>query len=390
MKIKSHSHFTDMSSHVRVFAIALALATVPTSACADRTTTSTALRAWTVSDVPLLEVNADDSSGLIAIGAAAHVTRLPDGGVLVSDRGLHSLRFFGPDGRFVRSVGRQGPGPGEFEYIRVANRCGDSLFVEDIVSRRVNVYALNGSLKRTLATTVFGGGTEAFSSACNLAGFFVHHAWNRFDPATRGRHRDQVAVWLTSPANRRIADLDSVGGPEFVGLGDGGGRALLGRTPHLAIGRLHAYVGSADGGLITVYNLDGSHAGVRQVPFAEVKTTEEDLERAKRLDTLGQSATEQAQTRQGWTLDTPPSTLPGYDALIVDSADHLWVRRYPVAGDNNTEWIVFSPGGELEARVSLPAVLTVHEIGQNHIAGIVLDPVTGEHAVQVLSLSRSP
>ncbi len=378
-----------MSSRVRLFAIALPLATVLISACADRTLTSDSLASWTVRDVPLLEVNADDSFGLIAIGAAAHVTRLPDGGVLISDRGLHSLRIFGPDGRFLRAIGRQGAGPEEFEYIRVANRCGDSLFVEDIVTRRVHVYSLDGSLGRTLSTSAFGGGTEAYRTACNADGFFVHHAWNRFDPTIRGRHRAPVAVWLTSPANERIAELDSVGGPDFVGLGDGGGRALLGRTPHVAIGRRHAYVGSADGGLIAVYNLDGSSAGVRQLPYAEVKTTEDDLERAKRLDTLGQNAAEQAQTRQGWELDTPPSTLPSYDALIVDSADYLWVRRYPLAVDDHAEWIVFGPTGELEAKVLLPAVSTVHEIGQDFIAGIVLDPVTGEHAVRVLSLSRS-
>jgi hypothetical protein len=288
-------------------------------------------------------------------------------------------------------VGRQGSGPGEFEYIRVAQRCGDSLFVDDIVLRRVTVHALDGTIGRALNTSEFAGGTEAYRSACNASGQFVHHAWNRFDPTRLGRHRVPVAVWLSSADGARRTELGNVGGPEFVGRANGAGRALLGRTPQLALGRHHAYVGDADSGVVRVYTLDGVPAGVRRLPDnVDLRASDADIERAKRLDSLGQTATEQAQTREEWTLDTPPATLPAYDALLVDADDHLWVRRYPRAGLPETPWIVFAPDGAHVATVSLPAVLTVHEIGDDYIAGIVQDPFTGTHAVRVLKLTRRP
>ncbi len=379
-----------MPARARLVALTLfTAAPLLCSACNERAAPADERISWTIEPIPLLEISDDDPGGEVQLGAAAHVTRLPDGGVLVSDRGLHSLRFFGPDGRFRRSVGRQGSGPGEFEYIRVAYRCSDSLFVEDIVGRRVTVYALDGTLARTLSTSEFAGGTDAYHSACNGHGVFVHHAWGRFDPTTRGRHREPVAVWLTSAAGARVAALDSVAGQEYVGVGNGAPRALLRRTPHLAIGRRHVYVGSADSGAVQVYTLDGTPAGVRTLPHADLRASPADLERAKRLDTLGQDAATQAQTRSDWALDTPPSTLPAYDALIVDYDDHLWVRRHPVAGQKATPWIVFDPDGAHVATVALPAILTVHEIGRDYIAGIVLDPETGRHAVRVVALSRS-
>ncbi len=370
--------------------LAFTAATMLCSACIERTPLVDELPEWTVNPIPLLDISDDDPDGEVVLGVAAFVTRMPNGGVLVDDRGLHALRFFGANGRFQRAVGRPGSGPGEFEYIRVAYRCGDSLLVEDIVTRRVMLYGLDGTLERTMSTSEFAGGTDAYHSACNADGLFVHHAWGRFDPARRGRQRDPVAVWLTSSAYTRVAELDSVGGVEYVGVGDGATRALLRRTPHLAIGRRHVYVGIADTGVVQVYTLDGTPAGVRTLPNTDLRATPADLERAKRLDTLGQNAAEQAQTRSVWELDTPPSTMPAYDALIVDLDDHLWVRRHPVAGRELTPWIVFNPDGAHVATVALPAIFTVHEIGRDYVAGIVLDPDTGRHAVRVAALGRSP
>jgi hypothetical protein len=381
-----------MLFRTRRISLALVLTTpLLCSACSEPTPPVSEPTAWTVDSRPLLEIRDDDLRGEVLLGVAEYVTRLPDGGVLIADRGLHSLRFFSPDGRFQRAVGRQGSGPGEFEYIRRANRCGDSLFVEDVVGQRVGVYTLDGTLARTATTREFGGGAPAFTSACNANGVFVHLAFGgQFDPSKRGRHREPVAVWLSSTARGRIAELGSVPGHEYVGMGDGTVRGLLRRTQQIAIGREYVYVGSADSGVVNVYTLDGAPAGVRRLPDTDLRATAADIERAKRLDSMGQSAEEQAYTRAGWALDQPPATLPAYDAMLVDSEGYLWVRRYPLAGDTHTPWIVFDQQGEHVVTVALPAMLTVHEIGSDYVAAIELDPETGTHAVKVLTLKRAP
>lgn len=377
-----------MRTRARLFLTVILAAPLIGSACLERSSALAEVPFWTIDATPLLEITDDDPDGEVVLGNAVHVTRRPDGGLLVSDQGLHSLRLFSSDGRFQRAVGRQGAGPGEFEFIRQALRCGDSLFVEDIVTRRVTVHSLDGTITRAMSTSEFAGGTEAFRSACNAEGVFVHHAWNRFDPTVRGRRRTPLSVWITSAARDLRVALPDVDGPESVGFGTGAARALLGRTPQLGIGRRHVYVGAADSGVVEVYALDGTPAGTRRLPESDLRVTAADLARAKRIDSLGQDATMQKETRRVWELDTPPSRRPAYDAIIVDKDEHLWVRRYPAAGKDNTPWIVFSPDGVHVATVVMSAALTVYEVGQDYVSGIVRDPDSGRHAVVVLSLNR--
>ncbi len=377
-----------MRTRARRFLTGVWAAPLIGSACLERSSALAEVPFWTIDTTPLLEITDDDPDGEVVLGNAVHVTRRPDGGLLVTDQGLHSLRLFSSDGRVQRAVGRQGLGPGEFEFIRQALRCGDSLFVEDIVTRRVTVHSLDGTITRAMSTSAFAGGTEAFRSACNAEGLFVHHEWNRFDPTVRGRRRTPLSVWITSAAGDRRVALPDVDGPESVGFGTGAGRALLGRTPQLGIGRRHVYVGAADSGVVEVYALDGTPAGTRRLPESDLRVTAADLARAKRIDSLGQDATMQKETRRIWEFDTPPSTRPAYDAFIVDTDEHLWVRRYPAAGKDNTPWIVFSPDGVHVATVMMSAALTVYEVGQDYVAGIVRDPDSGRHAVVVLSLNR--
>lgn len=367
----------------------VAAASLVSAACRDGAPTAE-LATWTVDPAPLLDISDDDPGGDVVLGEAVHVARLPDGGVLVSDRGLHALRFFDAEGRFVRAVGRKGTGPGEFEYLATTWRCGDSLFVEDIGAARVSVHALDGTQRRAMPTAEFAGGTDAFSSACNADGRFVHHGWYPYREEEIGRQRSPVPVWLASADGSDRVELGEVAGPEYGAYGYGAGPALLGRTPQLAIGRRAVYVGTADSGVVSVFSLAGEPVGVRQLPGSPRRVTEADLERAKRLDSMGQSALQQRQTREEWALDTPPAFLPAYDALVVDSDDHLWVRRHPAANEERVEWIVFDADGAHVATVPLPALLTVHDIGRDYIAGIVQDPFTGTHAVRVLTLTRRP
>jgi len=367
----------------------VAAASLVSAACRDDA--PTAERAtWTVDPAPLLDISDDDAGGEVVLGEAVHVARLPDGGVLVSDRGLHALRFFDAEGRFVRAVGRKGTGPGEFEYLATTWRCGDSLFVEDIGAARVTVHALDGTQRRAMPTAAFAGGTDAFSSACNADGRFVHHGWYPYREEEIGRQRSPVLVWLASADGSDRVELGEVAGPEYGAYGYGAGPALLGRTPQLAIGRRAVYAGTADSGVVQVFSLTGQPAGVRRLPGSLGRVTEADLERAKRLDSMGQSALQQRQTREEWALDTPPAFLPAYDALVVDADDHLWVRRHPSANEERVEWIVFDADGAHVATVPLNPLLTVHDIGRDYIAGIVQDPFSGTHAVRVLSLTRRP
>jgi hypothetical protein len=49
-------------------------------------------------------------------GSVGGVVQLNDGSVWVGDTHLHAIRVYATDGEYLRQIGREGEGPGEFEY----------------------------------------------------------------------------------------------------------------------------------------------------------------------------------------------------------------------------------------------------------------------------------
>ncbi len=169
----------------------------------------------------------------------------------------------------------------------------------------------------------------------------------------------------------------------------GSGPHPLGKEPAVAIGRERAYVGLADSFVVRVFALDGTPLGALRTADGDLRTTPADIARFKRLDTLGQPPTRRAQLVREWDLVEFPTTVPAYDRLLVDARDHLWVRRYPRGDAASVEWLVFAPDGAPVARIDLPEALTVFEIGETYVAGVLIDPAFGGHTVRVYSLRRS-
>jgi len=76
---------------------------------------------------PLLQIGgaADGPSGFAFIKG---VVRLSDGSIAVANQRPSEIRIFDASGRFVRSLGRNGTGPGEFNRVLFRLlRSGDTL-----------------------------------------------------------------------------------------------------------------------------------------------------------------------------------------------------------------------------------------------------------------------
>ena len=79
----------------------------------------------------------------------------------VVDGGAHCIRVFDLHGSIVRTVGRRGTGPGEFNYPSHIDRAGDRLLVADSGNFRVQILDLDGGCLQTIGQKGNGAGDFA-------------------------------------------------------------------------------------------------------------------------------------------------------------------------------------------------------------------------------------
>jgi hypothetical protein len=152
--------------------LALPLVAACGDGASDRAATdeTAAAAQWTIDTTPRLRLTQQDT---ITFEGVQGITVLPDGGVVVASYVSNTLRYFDANGAYVRSVGREGKGPGEFQTITAFSRYGDSIAVMDLdeVSQH---FTLDGQYVRT-DTRPTGGGRPLghFGSRERVLGRFL-------------------------------------------------------------------------------------------------------------------------------------------------------------------------------------------------------------------------
>ena len=102
--------------------------------------------AW-VAGEPELQIGVVDGEPAYQFQSPGHAALLASGEILVAEGGANELRVFDEAGRHVRSFGRSGSGPGEFEFLSDFQLLdADSILVVDYNARRVSVFAPQGDL----------------------------------------------------------------------------------------------------------------------------------------------------------------------------------------------------------------------------------------------------
>jgi hypothetical protein len=100
---------------------------------------------WVLSET--LRIGVPDGEPEYMFGHIDDMGILSDGRIVVADRMAQHLRFFLPDGRWEKTVGRPGSGPGEFGMgsLQVLVGPGDTLLVIDTGNERANKIAPDGT-----------------------------------------------------------------------------------------------------------------------------------------------------------------------------------------------------------------------------------------------------
>ena len=104
---------------------------------------------WRVLEEPAVDIGVLDGDPVYQLFDARDAARLASGEIVIANRGTQELRFYDAAGRFLRSAGREGEGPGEFRSLVSVAVVEDSIFAYDIRLNRISVFESTGRFVRS-------------------------------------------------------------------------------------------------------------------------------------------------------------------------------------------------------------------------------------------------
>ncbi|MGE0158406.1 MAG: hypothetical protein AB7T31_03285 [Gemmatimonadales bacterium] len=365
-------------------------------------------RMWTVDDSAVLSIGHQHAQPEYELFRVTGALRLSDGTLAIANSGTSEIRWYSASGAFLRSSGRQGNGPGEFQQlIGLLPLEDDSVGAGDYALQRMSVYDATGTFVRTVS----------------------QHAVERQILSPIARFADGTLLWATSGfvlagegptrierLSMNVYRLNATGGSaEFVGalpwleqvVGPSGGvrpdgSDAIGRNPRV-FGRSSWLVADAQGWLfadnaapqIEVHAINGALTRIIRWDASPRPVTEEDVQRDLEW-TLARSnrqepAVQERIRRAREAHPAPPDTMPWFGcsgipcpgrSLLLDTDRNLWVQEYrPPAEGLSDRYQVFDSAGIWLGAVTMPTGLEVLSIGSDYVVGRVRDELDVESVV---------
>jgi hypothetical protein len=266
--------------------------------------------------------------------------------VFIYESGEGAIKVFGEDGRFLKTVGRKGQGPGEFAQAGFLGFCPDGrLLVTDFQNRRTSFFGPEGDFLSSYQWTkniaiaflildnasvvqesVFEAGkSRLFLKTYDFAGAEVK-SWGEFVyPETKFMTRGEVAITIGIPHS-----------PRSVLTGD----STLRRVYHCL----------NDSYLIEVFDAEGRIIRKIDRPYERLPFTDADREEYT-ARTSGSAQVAELYKDMPW-----PKVKTVTERMLCDDRGGLWVATNETKDDGGrklTAYDVFDAGGRYDARVWL-------------------------------------
>ena len=293
----------------------------------------------------------DDPNGLFY--RPSSVVAADSGTIYVADNGNKRIQVFGPDGAYIRALGREGQGPGEFASLWRMTIAGDSLVVYDNMMRRISVWTLDGE---HVDDHLLGSSHFLMSVQGLAGGDFISNLLDE-----RGA-QPSFAVARHAISGAELSRLVEVAtGPPFV-IRSGRMTAkeiVLGGIARLDYPQLLEAVGArrtvfvSPGLEYQVLALSERDEALWALRVAWPRPPMPQTEKESRIDRARRSGSGAASVDD---FDWPP--YKAVESLGTDGAGNLYVfPTMPVEGDEPPELRpvdVYSPAGELLAAGVVP------------------------------------
>lgn len=364
-------------SNARTLASATLLAL---SACGGEPDEAGSETSWTVAPTPSLVIGPPTGAFAGDLNDIRDVARLSDGRIVIAD-GAQRLLFFGSDGSYLLSVGREGQGPGEFTglaWIQILD--ADTILAYDTRQRRGALFAGDGVLVGTVAHP---------TSATRLVGRASDGALvvsvQVSPPLVPGAMRPTYVLLHLDAAGEVLDTIASVPGTAIFFNGIEGPNFMGGilRETHFAFGPEELFVATGDRFEVTGIGMTGTHPVRTLRPPASDSTrllSPADVEMA-----FGSERGVEA------VMDLLPGdqTLPMTHEIVLDDVGWIWVEHYSITDTTSSTWSVMDLDSENVVEVEMPPRFRPFQIGPDFVLGVARDTLDVESVV-LYALERLP
>ena len=331
----------------------------------------------TVSAEPTVVIGDDESDENQWFSRLGNLARMSDGSIVAVDRGSNQIRVYDPDGRHLRTMGRQGEGPGEFENgpFQMWIAAGDTIWAGDYFPWRYNVFSAEGEFVRGVhldpqfVPTSMGGGVLD-------NGYTVNSSEKRFRKADFSV-ADTMIVEAHAPDGQLIDTLARIPNGRW-GQADPDHEVLS----TFWLPRLFYAGAKVDAGGSTVALAYGMNTEVRvlddefnlrlivrwtepdrEVTAADVDAWREDyIENRPRPDFSPMAEAHDADISE----DRPVAELfPAISTVMVGRDGRIWVRQYDRPREDRG-WLAFEPDGQFLCHLA-PLTGSVREFGSDDV-----------------------
>jgi len=281
------------------------------------------------------------------------------GEIYVGDMNPAVIKQFGPTGAYVRSIGREGSGPGEFKVPQVATAPG-LLVVHDPGAARTSVFDSAGRFLRSWN-----------SACCNWRGIGVSREGVVAVPSngnpTGPRHPGD-AYFIRYQLDGSLVDTLHIAGPE--GIGDprrwsfesaNGNQYFVPIPLTPAVSMTLEPAGGGVVGWSGAYRFFATRTGLDTTQVVTLETgpvTVTDAQRIRIRDSLvdwyGDGGVDRKATDEAFKLADIPSTAPDFESIAVDGSGNRWVRRVGGASQDSARFDVFDSTGAYLGAVPVP------------------------------------
>ena len=361
---------------------------------------------WKVVDSPLVDVGSKGGEAVYELDQVRGPVRLADGRLAIANAATSEVRLYDASGKHVRSVGRSGSGPGEFQQIAgIWRGPGDSLWVSDLLVRRMTVLDSAAAVGRSYTLGAQGGQIVPTNGKVDFAvptGLFADGSvlgvsqTFTINQQRQGVYRDSVSVIRYGPDGAVQDTLGRFPGAEMeqiqMNIGPQSISAPtpvpLGKQTAVAVGTSRVFVVQNNAWEVELRGLDGSLQILTRSPAkagsitpsdvaAHRKELLEQMEGQQMLRSMPEAIKKQFTAR----IDNAkyPATFPFFASLLADEEGNLWAQEAVAPTVKAQRYAVVDSTGRWLGVVTMPADFRATYISSDAVYGVWKDDEGVEH-----------